>query len=51
MRLLVGEDKLIWAYNGVRCTYSAKLGYASLVGRGGVEVQWWWRKLWKVKSP
>jgi hypothetical protein len=51
IRLSDSEDELIWdpAPSGI---YSPKLGYLkSNSDLGPQESVWWWRKLWKVKSP
>jgi hypothetical protein len=51
IRLMDCEDELIWdpAPSGI---YSPKLGYLKYNSDLGLrEPVWWWRKLWKVKSP
>jgi len=51
IKLTDNEDELIWdpSSSGI---YSLKLGYLKYNSDLGLkEPVWWWRKLWKIKSP
>jgi hypothetical protein len=51
IRLRDCEDELIWDSAPSRI-YSPKLGYLKYNSDLGLkEPVWWWRKLWKIKSP
>jgi hypothetical protein len=45
-------DSLCWSKNPQNDSYSVKLGYKSWLEENSViHPKWWWKPLWKIKSP